>query len=470
MLSNSTIRGNFYSDEALIWINNLLSERFDVKDINVLRDKDFNFIIKHKEHESYIQFPKTPSSLWDLNEECPSSNVDLSEENLNLPFDSQLPLPGYDSVDKLFTIEDGNCKFKADLLGIIYWILCRVEELNSDSLDRHGRFQFDYSHAYKHNYLMRPIVDEYLVIIGKIMEKIWSKNVRLNGEFKISVSHDVDAPAKYPQNNYFLIFRTFLVNLIKGNLNECKLIYKILLSKNYLLSPYDAYNQFDWMMSRSEELGIKSTFYFICDKTSKIYDGDYKIRDEAIKNLIRSIYSRGHKLGVHFSYNSYNSVSALKREIKVFKDFLQDEKIQQEEIGSRMHYLRWIFPDTSRNLSVAGTSYDASVSYAGHPGFRAGTCFSYKAFDPIGCQEIDLEIRPLIAMENSILSKRYMNIGFDKNPEDIFYRLIDSCENVGGTFSLLWHNSDLQFTEDRDLYSKILNYASSKNNLQNEKN
>lgn len=458
----SNIKKNFYSDNALDWLNGLFAERYDLKGLLLSRDKNFKFILTFEENKSIISFPPSPDSLWNLDEDCPFATIDLSDENLDLPFDNNIPVPGYKESNKLFERRNGDFYFNVDLIGIIFWALCRVEELGKAPLDRHGRYQFSSSHAYKFNYLMRPFVDEYFFIIGRVIDEIWPDNKRRKNKFKFSISHDVDAPAKYPRNNFFLIIRSLTINLLKANFKECRVILKVLSSKYYLLSTYDSYNQFDWIMSKSEEFDLKSTFYFISGKTSRLYDGDYQIRDEAMKNLIRSIHFRGHKIGVHFSYNSWKSKLSLKNEIKKLRDLLIDEKIYQEELGSRMHYLRWIFPDTLKNLEEAGTNYDATVTHAGHPGFRAGTCFSYKAFDPIKGKKIDLEIRPLVAMENSILSKKYMNIGIEQKPEDIFYELINSCINVGGTFSLLWHNSDLQFPEQRDLYCRVLEYVDSK--------
>jgi hypothetical protein len=444
-------------------MSTLLANRYKIKGLTLSRDNNLRFVIALSGKKNSISFPSTPESFWQNDINCPLAYWNANSSDLNLPFDNNIPLPGYNKIEDLFKIKNGNYVFFADLIGIIYWILCRIEEVDSDSLDKHGRFKFESSHAYKNSYLMRPIVDEYFFILGKIIDELWPKNERIQDHFKFCVSHDVDAPEKYPHSSYFLIFRRFTINLVRGNLNECKTIIKVLLSNKDKLSEHDAYNQFDWIMTKSEQFNLKSTFYFICDKTSMRYDGDYRLKDESIKNLIRSIHSRGHNLGVHFSYNSYKSIKSLKKEIKKFKELLLDEKIYQKEIGSRMHYLRWTFPGTLRGLKEVGIEYDATMTYAGHVGFRAGTCFSYIAFDPSTGKNLGLEIRPLIAMENSVLTEGYMNVKKDDNPEEIFYKLIESCKKVGGTFSLLWHNSDLEFPYERSLYCKILEYASKKN-------
>ncbi len=56
-------------------------------------------------------------------------------------------------------------------------------------------------------------------------------------------------------------------------------------------------------------------------------------------------------------------------------------------------------------------SYDSTLGYADHAGFRCGTCFEYPAFDPVADKQLNLRIRPLIAMECSVTADRYMGLG-----------------------------------------------------------
>jgi hypothetical protein len=44
---------------------------------------------------------------------------------------------------------------------------------------------------------------------------------------------------------------------------------------------------------------------------------------------------------------------------------------------------------------------------------------------------------------------------------DYIKKLIDSCYEVGGDFSILWHNSFLDTTEKKMLYLDLLEYCAS---------
>lgn len=121
-----------------------------------------------------------------------------------------------------------------------------------------------------------------------------------------------------------------------------------------------------------------------------------------------------------------------------------------------MHYLRWEQPATMRAWANAGMAYDSTLSYADRPGFRCGTCFEYPAFDPVAQEVLPLRIRPLIAMECSVIDKSYLGLGTGDVALAKFMQLRKTCEAVAGCFTLLWHNSSLMDDVNRSLYSEIL--------------
>src|SRR5690606_15695045 len=83
-----------------------------------------------------------------------------------------------------------------DILGLIYWMLNRLEEIGRVDLDGHQRFFSANSHASKYNYLERPIVDEWLDIVKQVIQRVWP-NIKLKEhQFNMIVSHDVDRPSR----------------------------------------------------------------------------------------------------------------------------------------------------------------------------------------------------------------------------------------------------------------------------------
>lgn len=135
---------------------------------------------------------------------------------------------------------------------------------------------------------------------------------------------------------------------------------------------------------------------------------------------------------------------------------MSEEGIEQQEFGGRMHYLRWEHPTTMLGWEQAGMSYDSTLSYADCPGFRCGTCFEYPAFDPVKDEALKLRIRPLIAMECTVMAERYLGLGTGDVAFEKLELLKNRCSAVGGTFTLLWHNSQFLEKAERALYQRIL--------------
>ena len=209
-------------------------------------------------------------------------------------------------------------------------------------------------------------------------------------------------------------------------------------------------------MDVSERHGLTSAFYFIGGHTSPRFDTDYELEHPAIRNLMRDIHQRGHEIGLHPSYNTYRSPDAILAEARRLRAVTQSEGIRQPEWGGRMHYLRWEHPTTLRAWEEAGMDYDSTLSYADRPGFRCGTCFEYPAFDPVAQEMLQLRIRPLVAMECTVMAPHYMGLGTGEAAFAKFKQLKDACRAVEGCFTLLWHNTQYETEEERLLYQQTL--------------
>lgn len=98
------------------------------------------------------------------------------------------------------------------------------------------------------------------------------------------------------------------------------------------------------------------------------------------------------------------------------------------------------------------------MTYAGHAGFRCGICYEYPAYDLKARQGLKLRVRPLIAMDCSILDDKYMGLGTGPKAYDFLNTLKVACKQFHGDFSLLWHNSRLVQADERNLYEYLINH------------
>ena len=102
-------------------------------------------------------------------------------KSLPAPGGAQIPAP---LIEKL----NGNHVIHYDIPGLVYWMLARVEEIGREDLDAHGRFPATSSHAYKYGYLERPIIDEWLHVLGQVIQRQWPSLKFKNHSFEIKKS------------------------------------------------------------------------------------------------------------------------------------------------------------------------------------------------------------------------------------------------------------------------------------------
>lgn len=383
---------------------------------------------------------------------------DARGEGFDAPLDPLLPAPGY-AVLRQPLVERGSDAWRIhyDVLELAFWMLTRQEELGRMDFDRHGRFPAAASHAFRHGYLERPIVDEWLAILRQLMVRQWPDARLVHQGFSTRVSHDVDNPSRYAFGGLAPLARVLAIDLIRRH--DVHAPFKGLALRRRsrrALQPDDPANTFDWIMDQSEERGLKSAFYFICGRTAPALDAQYDPEDPRIRALMRSIHGRGHEIGLHPSYGTYRDPPALAGEYRRLRAVCAEEGIAQAAWGGRMHFLRWDAAVTWRAWDDAGLDYDSTLSYADSPGFRCGTCFEYPGFDPVASEILRLRIRPLVAMECTVIAQRYLGLGDGDQALARFASLKAACRAVGGCFTLLWHNSHLESPRHKALYRRVL--------------
>lgn len=221
-------------------------------------------------------------------------------------------------------------------------------------IDNHGRFPAIHSHACQHDYLERPVVDEWLHLLGQVIQKQWPLVELKQHQFSMKVSHDVDSPSMYQFKPWKTIIRMMAGHLLKRR--DIKAFLQapyIKLTAGKRLHQQDPHNTFDWLMDISEANNLTSAFYFICGRTSTM-DADYQPEDPAIRDLMRRIHQRGHEIGLHPSYGICQTPQLIHEEANRLRQVMQVEGIQQAQIGGRMHYLRWEHPTMLQAWNDAG--------------------------------------------------------------------------------------------------------------------
>lgn len=434
---------------VLFWIESILSERYGLDCLLTKNNADIKFEIRNV--KGFIKFDVNLPCFYKPSSDFSHTQWHAEKEGWNSPLCSPLPTPGLQELlHPLIEQKNGNYLFHYDLIGLFFWMLARVEEIGRTDLDGHSRFPAKSSHAFKHNYLDRPVVDEWLEILGQVILRQWPNLKLKQNHANIFVSHDVDHPSRFTFCPRIIFLRRLLGDLFKYRKFESLLkapLARMLSSKK--ISNLDRWNTFDWLMDQTEKNGLQGNFFFQTGISSGSKDCHYKIDSKQIQKLVLRINERGHGVGFHPSYESSFDESKFNQEASLFFEICKNKlKLRQNEWGGRMHYLRCKVPQTSRFWENNNFTYESSLGYADAPGFRCGTCREYKAFDATESIELNLVIKPLIVMECSI---------FDENNRSIrianthLFKIKERCFKVNGTFNILWHNNFFE----KKVYKKI---------------
>ncbi len=185
---------------------------------------------------------------------------------------------------------------------------------------------------------------------------------------------------------------------------------------------------------------------------------DFGVTSTSSSSLINSIADYN-EVGIHPSYASNKFSSRIRLEQSRLQKIIKSNVTK-----SRQHFLKLEFPETYRNLIECDISDDFTMGYASEPGFRAGTCNSYRYFDLVYDCPAPLRIHPFVVMDATL--NLYKKI---KPSEAMSYvgPLIKEVKKVNGTFTILWHNESLAEKKPwegwKNVYEDIINAAYQKN-------
>lgn len=445
------------TQNQLNWFQQIFFEYFGVKFIFEIIGN--NIVIRLNESNKTILFSNSDQEFYRFgktNLNCYEWNAEI--EGFFSPLNSFLKAPSTNPLPEiLVSFNDNGAIINYDILGLTYWMLNRLEEIGRNDLDNHERFPATVSHAYKYNYLDRPIVDEWFDILKQTIQKVWPNIKFKEHQFCIKVSHDVDAPSDFSFLTPLGLLKKIAVLIIKKkNIKLAMLAPYIYLNGRKKIHHLDPLNTFNWLMKISEKNNLTSAFYFICGRTDKRKDAQYDLNHPIIKSLISEIYRRGHEVGLHPSYNSFNNPQQISAEAKYLKNICKEIGVVQDNWGGRMHYLRWSHPHTLQAWNDANMNYDSSLGYADLPGFRCGTCHEYTGYNPLTDTILNLKIRPLIVMDCTVVANHYLGLGYTKEALNKILEYKNLCRKFNGNFTFLWHNSFFSGPSSFELYKDII--------------
>jgi hypothetical protein len=333
-------------------------------------------------------------------------------------------------------INDNDIKCGFDIIGSIFFMLSRWEEIAITEKDEHGRFPGELSLAVKNNFIDRPIVNEYILLLRSFIEELDPSIVMKENEGNITLTSDIDDFRKYSNFN---IFKKLDGDLVKRR--SPKMFYENFreFCMKLLLKTPDPYDTFEELFDLAE-LTTKKPIFFIPTAAKSQFDSGWFSGSKDFTNTAKFIKDTGGEIGLHYGYDSMGSVEKIKEE----KELL--EKILNIEVDSvRAHFLRFDVESSFDDLQAAGIKQDHSLGYSKFAGFRCGTSYPFKAWDFKNRKPYDVVVHPLIVMDATLNSHQQMSRNEIAGVVKKYRNLV---RNFGGNLILLLHNSSPRFVFD----------------------
>jgi hypothetical protein len=364
----------------------------------------------------------------------------LSPKSHALTADFKIPFSSSPSADlgPLFRVTGASTiDCAVDLLSSAFLTLSRFEETLPVSRDRYGRFCARSSVAWRDSFLHRPIVDEYGLAFSEALHRLlpgWQPD---RPRFRVKLGHDVDEIGR-PFSLRGIVGHTIRRGQPAASLRDCvapwfgiDTTYQVRLRE---------------VVARSLWRGLKPAVYWKASAPGP-HDTGYDPGHTSLRAMIAGFQSHGLEMGIHPGYESFESPEKLSAEVATLRAVFGETRL-----GGRQDFLRWS-PKTWEHWEACGLAYDASVGYADHVGFRAGTCQPYHPWLTSQDRQAELLEIPLLAMDCTLQS--YMKVDAGEALQHL-RDCVRRCREIGGVFTLVWHHTRLSHSGYASAYDALL--------------
>ncbi len=336
-----------------------------------------------------------------------------------------------------------------DVLAASFYFVSRYEEYLPFIQDKHGRYRYEESIAFKNCFLHKPVVNIWVRSMGDKLKAIFPQIEFANRYFRYYNTIDVDSAYSFKEKGVFRKLYGFFKDFFKGNFSECVYRFNVIVR-----GKQDPYDNFDYQISLIKKYKLKTIFFILFGRYGK-YDKNISPYNKRFHRLIKYLCDYA-KVGIHPSYASFDQEGELAIQIKELV-----QVVHKPVIRSRFHYLRFRLPISFRRLLDNMISDDYSMGYSRTIGFRAGICSSYNFFDLEIDGETKLRMHPFAVMDVALKE----GLGLNKEEAKAkIKQIVDEIIAVKGDFISVWHNESLceryAWKGWREVYETMIEYVS----------
>lgn len=218
----------------------------------------------------------------------------------------------------------------------------------------------------------------------------------------------------------------------------------------------DPFWTFPQLLAGEDRRDVTSTFYVIARHTHARDGNQPATYARRIPQALALVTAAGCEVGLHGNHADLLSVDDLARD----RDDLA-RRAAHAVHGIRYHYLRALYHETLPLLEHAGFSYDTTLAFAEHEGYRCGCSFPFRPYWLEQERPLDLVELPLAVMDGTLQEAHYRGLTA-ADAERAAAVVLGRALRSGGAAALLWHNNrfDKRVSRGYDgVYWRLLDQA-----------
>ncbi|MBU4486539.1 MAG: hypothetical protein KKD38_06380 [Candidatus Delongbacteria bacterium] len=336
--------------------------------------------------------------------------------------------------DESYSEVENEISLGFDIMASIFFMVSRWEEVVTKERDDHGRFSGNLSLAVNNKFIKRPVVDEYITLIKKLIGKLDPCVTFKQHKPEVLITSDIDSFAKFNSGKTLKMFAGHLLKRFSPALFFTDLFQ---LTGKRIFGKKDPYDTFDRIFNIAEKFKTKPIFFILSAPEGPYNDGWFAAATYERTRIFKSLSDKGAALGLHYGYFSLLN-----------RDNIRSEKFELEKKygipikKGRAHFLQFDVMNSFDILKQSGISEDFTLGYSRHAGFRCGTGRAFKPWDFNRKCAHEIIERPLIVMDTTLFGHNKMSKTQIK--AELKYYL-DISKKYNTDLTILIHNSSPKF-------------------------
>ena len=337
-----------------------------------------------------------------------------------------------------------------DLVASAFVLLACWDERTTSERDKYGRLPYSASvfAASPELHIEDPAVDRYAELLrGALAPRLAELGLEplppagsvwgARGRFAIALTHDLDNLWRWTRHGFAAAgYRTArAARHLQGRAVLRELGDGADWLVRHLPRRTDPFWTFPQIIEGEDVRSVSSTFYVIARHTHKQDGNQPETYQRRIPQALQLVADAGREVGLHGNDADRLSLDELTEDRHSLSG-----RAGRAVTGIRYHYLRALYHETLPMLEQAGFTYDTTLAFAEHEGFRCGCSFPFRPYLLAEERPLDLVELPLAVMDGTLQEAHYRGLAAE-DAEFAAASVLAHALSSGGAVSLLWHNN-----------------------------